>query len=44
MFLKRSNGMQTQDNIALTQKTRPKMHREMRATTNFSQENEFKCE
>jgi hypothetical protein len=35
---------QTQDDIVLTQKTRPKMHREVRATTNFSQENEFKCE
>jgi hypothetical protein len=36
--------VQTQDDIVLTQKTRPEMHREVRATTNFSQENEFKCE
>jgi hypothetical protein len=27
----------------LTQKTRPEMHREVRATTNFSQEFEFKA-
>jgi hypothetical protein len=31
-------------NIALTQKTRPEMHREVRAITNFSQEIEFKGE
>jgi hypothetical protein len=28
----------------LTQKTRPEMHREVRATTNFSQEFELKRE
>jgi hypothetical protein len=43
-FYKEVKWAQTQDDIILTQKTRPEMHREVRATTNFSQENEFKCE
>jgi hypothetical protein len=34
---------QTQKNIALTQKTRPEMHREVRAITNFSQEMSLKA-